>query len=115
MFSAIKNYPEKLEGGIIITGGGTRMKNIIEYINERTDTYAREGHHTDWLNDTSNPIFLDPILSQLAGTILLNDEYRKLHPKVEKKIKEPKIPKKGIKERITKSLFNFFGDDNDMN
>ncbi|MDD2995423.1 MAG: cell division protein FtsA [Paludibacter sp.] len=118
LFNAIKNFPDRLEGGIIITGGGTRMKNIIEYINERTDTYAREGHHTDWLTDTSNPIFLDPILAQLAGTILLTDEYRKLHPKEEekkKKIKEPKIPKKGIKERITKGLLDFFSDNNDMN
>ena len=118
LFNAIKNFPDRLEGGIIITGGGARVKNIIEYINERTGTYARTGHHTDWLSDTNNPVFLDPILSQLAGTILLTDEYRKLHPKEEekkKKIKEPKIPKKGIKERITKSLFNFFGDDNEMN
>ena len=116
LFNAIKNYPHKLEGGIVITGGGAKMKNIIEYINQHSEMDARKGSHSDWLADSNADLFHDTTYSQLVGTIMLYDEYRKLHPlEVEKKGKKTKIQKKGFTDRITKGLLTFFSDDNDMN
>jgi hypothetical protein len=50
------------------------------------------------------------------GTIILNQEYRELHPleETKKAEKKPKIPKGNLKNKITRKLFDFFGDENEM-
>ncbi|MBN2766239.1 MAG: cell division protein FtsA [Paludibacteraceae bacterium] len=119
LFNAIKSSPIELKGGIIITGGGAKMHNIIEYINERTDIYARKGHHTDWLADGNDLQYSDPILSQLVGTIILQDEYRKENPiqveeKTKKKQKDKGKGSRNITKIIQRSIFNFFSEDSEM-
>ena len=114
----IAKLPFKLEAGIILTGGGSKLKNIIDFFAEKTGIYARFGDHSDWLSEDTNEKFHDPSYAQLIGTILLTHEYRKEHP-IEETIKEPekkpKLPKRKFGEKITERVFNFFNDDNKLN
>jgi len=117
IFDLLANLPFELNAGIVLTGGGSKLKNIIDLIAEKTGIYARFGDHSEWLSDDTNEKFRDPEYAQLIGTILLTHEYRKEHP-IEEAIKEPekkpKLPKRRM-EKITEGFFNFFNDDNKLN
>jgi cell division protein FtsA len=118
LFDVINKLPFTLEAGIVISGGGSKLNNIIEFISEKTGIYTRFGDHSEWLSDDTDKRFYDPCYTQLIGTILLTDEYRKEHPIEEtEKIpeKKPKIPKKKFGEKITERIFDFFNDDNKLN
>ena len=118
VFDIITQLPFDLEAGIAITGGGSKLKNIIEFIAEKTGISARFGNHSEWLSDDSNEKYHDPSYAQLIGTILLTHEYRKEHP-VEEFIKElekkPKLPKKRFGDKVSEGFFKFFNDDNKLN
>jgi cell division protein FtsA len=114
----IAKLPYSLDAGIIITGGGSKLKNIIDFIAEKTGIYARFGDHSEWLSEDTAEKFHDPEYAQLVGTILLTHEFRKEHP-IEETItepeKKPKLPKRKFGEKITERVFNFFNDDNKLN
>jgi cell division protein FtsA len=120
IFDAIDALPYSLDAGIVISGGGSKMNHLIDFIAEKTGIYARFGNHSDWLSHDTPEKFLDPIYAQLIGTILLTDEYRQQHPIEETivdPVKGPKIPTKGrgFGEKITNRFLDFFGDENKLN
>ena len=113
----INAFPDTLEEGIIITGGASQLKNLIDLVSEKTGMETRLGSHAEWLTDKSAEKYINTELSQLVGTILLQHEYRQEHPVEEIKVVKTvsKLPKKGLKDRIANGLINFFGDENSMN
>lgn len=117
-FDIIRNLPFSLDAGIVISGGGAKLNNIIDFIAEKTGIYARFGDHSEWLADGVPEKYNDPAYAQLIGTILLTHEYRKEHP-IEETIKEPekkpKLPKKNFGEKLTNRFFDFFSDENKLN
>ncbi|MFT3754261.1 MAG: cell division protein FtsA [Paludibacter sp.] len=117
IINAIGNLPFQLEAGIVITGGGAKLNNMIDFIAQKTGIYARFGDHSDWLSDDTHEKFYSSEYAQLIGTILLTNEYRKEHP-IEETIKEPekkpKLPKKGLGEKLSNRFFDFFNDDNKL-
>jgi len=118
IFDVINKLSFELEAGIVITGGGSKLNNMVDYMNEKTNIYTRFGDHSDWLADHTDEKYFDPCYAQLVGTVLLTDEYRKEHPIEETENepeKKPKLPKKKIGEKITQRVFNFFNDDNKLN
>lgn len=118
IFDVINKLSFELEAGIVITGGGSKLNNMVDYMNEKTNIYTRFGDHSDWLADQTDEKYFDPCYAQLVGTVLLTDEYRKEHPieeTVNEPEKKPKLPKKKIGEKITQRVFNFFNDDNKLN
>jgi len=116
IFEIINDYKQSLGGGIVITGGASKLNHLIDFITENTDIYTRFGNHSEWLADRSPEEFYDPALSQLIGTIAILHEYRLEHPIEEpKKEKKQKLPKgKGIKDKIANGFFKFFEDENNM-
>lgn len=118
IFDAIDALPFKLEAGIVIAGGGSKMAHLIDFITEKTNIYTRFGNHSDWLSHDTAEKYLDPIYAQLVGVIVLTNEYRSEHP-IEETIvdpgKGPKIPKKKLGEKIADRMIIFFGDDNKLN
>jgi cell division protein FtsA len=118
VFETIANLPFALDAGIVITGGGAKLNNLIEFIAEKTGVYARFGDHSEWLADNTPEKFHDPKYAQLVGTILLTNEFRKEHPvEVTENMpgKEPKIPRKKFRDKIADGFINFFNDDNKLN
>jgi cell division protein FtsA len=117
VFDILMNLDFSLQEGIVITGGGSKLAGLIEYLNEKTGFNARFGDHSEWLADNTPERFYDPAYTQLVGTILLTHEFRKEHPvEVTQKApeKKPKIPKK-FGEKITEKFFDFFNEDNKLN
>jgi len=116
-FDVIANLPFELEAGMVITGGGSKLKHIIDFIEAKTGLYVRFGDHSEWLCDGTNEKYYDQFYAQLIGTILLTHEYRKEHP-VEETIKEPekkpKLPKRRFGEKVSEGFFKFFNDDNKL-
>lgn len=118
IFNVISNLSFALDAGIIITGGGSKLKDLIEFINEKSGIYARFGDHSDWLTEDTDNRFFDPSYAQSIGTILLTHEYRKEHPieiTIAEPEKKPKLPKKRFTEKITEKIFDFFNNDNELN
>lgn len=118
LFDAIEAYSGNLNHGIILTGGGSRLAGIAQYITERTGFKVRFGSYTDWLAEKTDEKFIDTTYAQMVGTILLNHEYRQHHPLEEKTKTKPdarksKLPK-GLKDKTTEILFGFFGDENKL-
>ena len=116
---AIALLPFSLDAGIVISGGGAKLNNIIDFIQLKTNMPTRYGNHTEWLADETDEKYFDPSYAQLVGTIILTDEYRKSHP-IEETVadpeKKPKIKKGGkIREKVSQGFFNFFSDENKMN
>lgn len=107
-----------LEEGIVITGGGSKMRNIIDLVAEKTGINVRFGDHTDWLSDDTNSKFYEPEFSQLVGTLLLTNEYILEHPEEvaeEEPKKGTKLPRKKLGEKITERIFDFFSDETKLN
>jgi len=113
----ISKLPYKLDAGIVLTGGGSKLRNIVDFIAEKTGNYARFGDHSEWLSEDTKEKYHDPVYAQLIGTILLTNEFRKEHP-IEKTIKEtekkPKLPKKRFGDKVSEGFFKFFNDDNKL-
>ena len=116
IFDTIENLPFDLEAGIVITGGGSRLNNIIDFITEKTGIYVRFGDHSEWLTDDTDKKYHDPKYAQLVGTILLTNEYRKDHPieaVLEDPKKKPKIPKRNLGDKLAGVFIDFFSDQNE--
>lgn len=118
IFDTIDKLDFNLTAGIVISGGGSKLSNIIDFINQKTGILTRFGNHSEWLTDDTSEKYHDPCYAQLVGTIILTDEYRKDHPIEEtivEKSKGPKIPKKKLTDKIANGFFNYFGDENKLN
>lgn len=114
IFDEIEKISFPLNAGIIISGGGSKLTNLIDFIVEKTGIYTRFGDHSEWLSDDSDKRYFAPDYSQLVGTIILTNEYRKEHPieeTIKKPEKEPKIKKKPF-DKLADKFITFFGDDN---
>ncbi len=117
-FDLLTKLPFDLNSGIVITGGGSKLTGMIDFINEKTGINTRFGDHSEWLSADTHERFRDPIYAQLIGTLLLTEEYRKEHPVEEtaaKPEKKPKIPRKKPWDKLADGFINFFGDENKMN
>jgi len=113
IFKFINQLPFPLEGGIIITGGASKLNYLKEFIEENTELPVRFGNHSEWLDDKTPEKFFNDTYSQLIGTIVLTDEYRKLNPTNVQSKKEPKI-KRNFKDKLTEHIISLFDDDNEM-
>lgn len=118
IFHAIQEFPSELESGIVITGGGSKLNNLPQFIEEKMEMPVRYGDHSDWLSDGTNVRFYDPAYSQIIGTAILLHEHRLTHPEGEedKKKKDKKTgtknPKIKFADKIASGIMKLFEDDN---
>jgi len=115
IFDTISSLNFELQEGIVITGGASKLKYIVEFIAEKTGINARFGDHSEWLSDDTNERFYDPKYAQLVGAILLTHDYRKTHPieeTVKKPEKKPKLPNGRI-DKWAGMFSNFFGEESE--
>lgn len=111
IFSQLRTWESELEGNLYITGGGSMLKNIKDFVQQYTSMPVEYGSHMEWLSDDTPEEYYKPNYSQLVGTLVLGDTYRKEH--LEKQKKKPKIPKmSNFMERMGEHVLKFFEDDN---
>ena len=120
LFSELKTWRQSLPHGIIITGGGSRLGMLKEYIEGRTGIYTRPGDHSGWLSADSDPAYHSPEYAQLIGTIVLTSSYRSAESNSNNSGKEgseaKKKPekKKRFRDSISQGIFRFFEDDTNL-
>lgn len=119
IFVELEKHKDMLKAGIVLCGGGSRLNGLVEYVQQKTSIYTRIGDFDGWLTENTADEYHKIEYAQLLGTVLLQADYRSEHPLVEPEVVKSenlvKPKRKSIKEKLTKSLFNFFGeDDNKM-
>lgn len=107
LFKQIDMIPYPLHSGIIITGGASKLKNLTEFIEEKTGFQIRIGSHADWLSDDTDPKFFDPGYSQAVGSILMsNDLYEQNKEQTNKVAIGVKIPGRKLFNTLKKNFNN---------
>lgn len=120
IFKELKSRQRELPHGIVLTGGGSRLGKLQEYVELRTDIYTRYGDHSIWLSADSDPRFASPEYSQLIGTLLLAssslaEELEQLRKKEEAgEGKKKQARRRFFRDSISQGLFRFFEDDTDL-
>ena len=98
----------KVEGRIrtlYITGGGSMMAGIAEYIQAQTGLHVQYGAHNLLLHRDTEEKYLSPEYTSLVGTILLGQDYRDNH-------KNQPVRQPGFFDRMKESTLDMFIDQN---
>lgn len=120
LFEELKLRRRDLPHGIILTGGGSRLGKLKEYIEERTGIYTRQGDHSGWLSDDTDSGYASPEFAQLIGTLILADSFNSDQAEQAQLADEgSRAKKKSGKRRsfgdsITQGIFRFFDDDTSL-
>lgn len=120
IFAELKQRQLELPHGIVITGGGSKLGKLKEYLELRTGLYVRHGDHSHLLSPDGDPRYKNPEFSQLVGTILLAASYRREEQQQSPAVKESSQAKKksdrgkSIGDSITQGIFRFFEDDTNL-
>lgn len=97
---------KKVEGRITtlyITGGGSMLQGMADYIQSRTALRVQYGAHNLLLHRDTEEKYLSPQYTSLVGTILLGQDYRDTH-------KNQLVRKPGFFEKVKESTLDMFID-----
>lgn len=114
IFDIINQITYRLQNGIVITGGGSKLKNLKEFITEKTGFQVREGNHTEWLSENTPEIFFQPEYAQAIGAMLLTNDLNLEKKANEAAAIEPKIKRKilgKIADKFNKGMGDLFAYD----
>ncbi len=89
IFGELKKFEEQI-GQVYITGGASRMANMLEYVRAHTSLPVEYGSHADWLDEQTDARFYGPEYSATVGAMLLGARFRREHPG--QKLPPTKIP-----------------------
>ena len=106
ILSPVREELQKVEGRIqtlYITGGGSMMAGILEYIQSLTSVKVQYGAHNLLLHRDTEEKYLSPQYTSLVGTVLLGQDYRDNH-------KNQPVQKPGFFDRVKESTLDMFID-----
>ena len=108
ILSPLMDELKKVEGRIstlYITGGGSMMAGMADYIQAQTTARVQYGAHNLLLHRDTEEKYLSPQYTSLVGTILLGQDYRDSH-------KNQLVRKPGFFDRVKESTLDMFIDQN---
>jgi len=118
VFQQLNSIPYPLHSGIVLSGGGSKLKNITDFVEEKTGLNVRLGNHADWLSDDTDEHFYEPEYAEAVGSLLLTNELVEQESEM-KAVIEAKIPSKflsKIRNKINNGMESLFKyDDLEMN
>ena len=88
---------------LYITGGGSMMQGMLDYIQSLTRIHVQYGAHNLLLHRDTDEKYLSPQYTSLVGTILLGQDYRDNH-------KNQLVQKPGFFDRVKESTLDMFID-----
>ncbi|MDR0755055.1 MAG: cell division protein FtsA [Prevotellaceae bacterium] len=97
----LSGFLNKMNAGIVFTGGGSLLKNFKQFAELKTGLKARIGKPV-YLSSDSGKHFAQPFYSTAVGLVIKGVEYEKL-----KKAKEQKVNKEKKLKNKTKKSFKF--------
>lgn len=90
---------------LYITGGGSMMAGMEDYIQSLTGVRVQYGAHNLLLHRDTEEKYLSPEYTSLVGTLLLGQDYRDSH-------KNQLVRKPGFFDRVKESTLDMFIDQN---
>ncbi len=90
---------------LYITGGGSMMAGMADYIQTLTPVNVQYGAHNLLLHRDTEDKYLSPQYTSLVGTLLLGQDYRDNH-------KDQLVQKPGFFEKMKESTLDMFIDQN---
>ena len=108
ILSPVLDELQKVESRIntlYITGGGSMLQGIAEYIQSKTSVRVQYGAHNLLLHSKTDEKYLSPEYTSLVGTILLGQDFRDNH-------KNQLVRKPGFFDRMKESTLDMFIDQN---
>ena len=88
---------------LYITGGGSMLAGLIDYLQHQTSLHVIYGAHNLLLHRDTEDQYLSPQYTALVGTILLGQDYRDNH-------KNQLVQKPGFFDRVKESTLDMFID-----
>ena len=88
---------------LYITGGGSMMQGMADYIQSQTPVHVQYGAHNLLLHRDTDEKYLSPQYTSLVGTILLGQDYRDSH-------KDQLVQRPNFFERVKESTLDMFID-----
>ena len=86
LIEALHEYEERIST-LYITGGGSMLKGIQEYLQQKTNMKVLYGAHDKLLDINTEEHYFEPRYSALVGALLLGSDYRDEHKDL--LVKEP--------------------------
>ncbi len=113
-------YLDKIGAGIVLTGGTSRLPNILQLVRYRTGFDARMGMPVVDLTEKNRDLMVPEYYTALGLLKHSLDEMDEVKTKVQRR-KKPKKPSKGflagkmneVKEKVSQGIIDFF-DDSDL-
>jgi cell division protein FtsA len=90
---------------LYITGGGSMLQGIADYLQQQTSLRVQYGAHNLLLKGDTDEKYLSPQYAALVGTILLGQDYRDNH-------KNQLVRKPSFFERVKENTLDMFIDQN---
>ena len=88
---------------LYITGGGSMLQGMADYIQSQTPVHVQYGAHNLLLHRDTDEKYLSPQYTSLVGTILLGQDYRDSH-------KDQLVQRPNFFERVKESTLDMFID-----
>ena len=88
---------------LYLTGGGSMLQGLAEYIQSQTAVKVQYGAHNLLLHRDTEDKYLSPQYTSLIGTILLGQDFRDNH-------KDQLVQKPGFFEKMKESTLDMFID-----
>ncbi|MBO7458734.1 MAG: rod shape-determining protein [Paludibacteraceae bacterium] len=102
LFEELKKVEARIQT-LYITGGGSMLSGLAEYIQSQTAVRVQYGAHNLLLHRDTDDKYLSPEYTSLVGTILLGQDYRDSH-------KNQLVRKPGFFDRVKENTLDMFID-----
>lgn len=106
----LKKYEERISV-VYITGGGSLLNGLCDYIQSQTPLRVDFGSHAGLLDRSTPDEYCSPEYSSLVGTLIMGTDYRAEHGDDVLPGKDSLIRK--IKEQFTQTTLDFFTSQNE--
>ena len=100
LFEELKKVESRITT-LYITGGGSMLQGIAEYIQNHTSVTVQYGAHNLLLHRDTDEKYLSPQYTSLIGTILLGQDYRDTH-------KNQMVQRPNFFERMKETTLDMF-------
>ena len=110
-------YQDKLMTGIVITGGGSQLRNLPQLVSYVTGKEVRVGYPNEHLGSDSKSMIKSPIFSTGVGLVqkgfeeVVWKEVKKVSSVIEEEIVDEEPSTVGIGGKLKEMLENWFSDD----
>lgn len=79
IFSELHLFEDQISK-VYLTGGASKIRNIVQYVKLHTALPVEYGSHADWLDESTPDEYYAPEYSALVGALLLGAKHRRKKP-----------------------------------